>query len=83
MGIIAFGMGLIAALMSRRYGVVVTVGALVVLSLYLLYVWNVGEGAPFVPDVMTWGLAWAFVALTGLALGIGVGRFVNRNANPS
>ena len=39
---------MVAALLSRRYGVVFTVGTLVVLSLYLLYALSVGQGAPFV-----------------------------------
>jgi hypothetical protein len=83
LGIISFGMGLVAAVLSRRYGVVLTVGTLVVLSLYLLYVLNVGEGAPFVPYVMAWGVAWASVALAGLALGVGVGRMTSREARLS
>jgi hypothetical protein len=59
-----------------------TVGALVVPALYVLYVLNVGEGAPFVSHVMAWGAAWASVVLLGLALGIQVARFVNRVGSP-
>ena len=81
-GVISFGSGFVAALATRRYGAVLAVGALVVLSLYVLYVLTVGEGAPFAPGIVVWGAVGSVVLVAELMLGIGAARLVNRNVNP-
>jgi len=79
-GVIAFGLGFVAAFATRRYRATLVVGLVVVLALYLLYVLTVGEGAPFVPYVMAWGAVGGGVLLAGLILGISAARFVDRKA---
>ena len=81
-GVIAFGFGFVAALATRRYRATLIVGLVVVLALYLLYVLTVGEGAPFVPYVMSWGAVGGAVLLAGLILGISAAGFVDRKARP-
>ena len=79
----SFGSGFVAALATRRYRATLAVGALVVLSLYLLYVLRVGEGAPFAPGIVVWGAVASVALVEELAFGIGAARFVNRNADRS
>ncbi len=80
LGLFAFGIGLVAALLTRRYGVTLTVGLLVVAMLYLLYVLTTGEGAPFVSYVMAAGAVGSAALLAGLVLGVGVARRLDRQA---
>ena len=81
-GVIAFGLGFVAALVTRRYRVTLVVGLAVLVVLYLLYVLTVGEGAPFVPYVMAWGAVGGAVLLAGSILGISAAGFVDRKARP-
>jgi hypothetical protein len=80
-GILGFGLGLVAALVTRRSTPTLVGGCLAVAVLYLLYVLTTGEGAPFVPYVMVTGAVGSAVLLAGFALGVGFARLLERRAH--
>jgi len=82
LGILGSGLGLVAALMTRRHGPTLVGGCLAIAVLYLLYVLTTGEGAPFVPYVMVAGAVGSAVLLVGFALGVGAARLVDGKARP-
>jgi hypothetical protein len=80
LGVMGFGFGLVAALVTRRYGPTLVGGCLAVGGLYLLYILVTGEGASFVPYVMLAGAVGSAVLLAGFALGVGFARRLERRA---
>jgi len=81
LGLLGFGLGLVAAVATGRYGPTLVGGCLAVAVLYLLYILKTGEGAPFVPYVMVAGAVGSGVLLAGFALGVRVAQRLERNSS--
>jgi hypothetical protein len=77
-GLFGIGLGFAAGVATRRYGSTLAGGALAVAVLYVLYIVNVGEGAPFAPNVMGVGAVGGGVLLGSFAVGVALARAFER-----